>query len=316
MMVSNHRVDLDTAQEPTPGLERAEQEECGRGRDCRVDAVLDAAEDGNEHTGEENNDFQWGDLPELVDSVGWCNKITDGVDDDGSERGIGDVEEDGRERINCEKDDYGSNDTSERCADASLGLDGCSREGAGSRVCTEERSEEVGHTNSHKFLGRVNCVVVDPAKRLGDGDVLNQQHNDGRRNVACECLDDGNVDLWNRSMLESSGHLAQDGELGLQPMVSVDKPADHGVQKDDEGGAQGGDEEPHLLLSGLLLGHCSAGIADEVEQGQSGKAHGCVEIGLAEVLQGVDDHFVGGLARVESCNAHHSWHLTGGNIDG
>lgn len=53
------------------------------------------------------------------------------MDDDGGERSIGDVEEDGRKGVKGEEDNNAGDQTSERSANASLRLDGRAREGAG-----------------------------------------------------------------------------------------------------------------------------------------------------------------------------------------
>lgn len=58
------------------------------------------------------------------------------MDDDTSEGRVGDIPEESSEGVESQKDNDGSDDTSEGSADTSLGLDGSTREGTSSGVGT------------------------------------------------------------------------------------------------------------------------------------------------------------------------------------
>ena len=93
-----------------------------------LDANLDCCKDGDNDTGEEDDNLEGRDTPEPVERLGSDDEISDGVDDDSCQRCIRDVEEDGREKVDGEEDDDAGNDTGQRRAYSSLRLDGCSRE--------------------------------------------------------------------------------------------------------------------------------------------------------------------------------------------
>jgi hypothetical protein len=52
-------------------------------------------------------------------------------------------------------------------------------------------------------LRGIDDIVVDTAERLGNGDVLNQDNNDGSRQLRNEGPDDVGVDLRDSSMGEA-----------------------------------------------------------------------------------------------------------------
>ena len=104
--------------------------------------------------------------------------------------------------------------------------------------------------------------------------------------------------------------MAQDGEFGVLPEISVDQPADHGEEKNGKGGSKGGDEEVHLGAMGLLPRHVRTDDADHVEQNQGRYTHRGVEFGVRQMLEGVDDDLEGGVAGIEElANTQHGWHL-------
>lgn len=129
------------------------------------------------------------------------------MDDDTGQGSVGDVKEDGSQSIEGEQDDNGGNDTSKGSADASLGLDGGSRERTGSGISTEEGTEQVGDTNGDKLLRGVDDIVVDTAEGFGDGDVLDKDNDDGGGDLGGEGLDDARVDLGSGGMGETCGHV-------------------------------------------------------------------------------------------------------------
>jgi hypothetical protein len=139
----------------------------------------------------------------LVDDLGRSDDISDSVDDDTSKTSVGDVEENGSQGVKSKQDNDSSNDTGEGSADTSLGLDGSSREGSGGGVGTQERTEKVANTDGDELLRRVDDIVVDTAEGLGDGNVLNQDNDDGGGKLRDEGPDDGRVDLGNSSMGEA-----------------------------------------------------------------------------------------------------------------
>ena len=206
-MIPNHRVHLDLAQEAAAGFDDAEQEEGGRGGDGGVDAVLDGGEDGDEDAGQENDDFERRDAPELIDRVGRGDEIEDGVDDDGRQGGARDVKKHGGEGVDGQEHDEGGDDAGEGGADAGLGFDGGAGEGAGGGIGAQERPQQVRHADGDHLLRGVDGVVVDAAKRLGDGDVLDQQDNHRRGQFAGEGGDDVLVDRRHRRILKPCGVL-------------------------------------------------------------------------------------------------------------
>ena len=98
--------------------------------------------------------------------------------------------------------------------------------------------------------------------------------------------------------------------------MSVDEPADEDVQNDDEGHAEGRDEEPRLGAAGVLPAHEVAEPADEVEAKQGSHAHGSVQLRPRQRFQSVDDDKIGCLARVDTGNAQQAGDLANGDADG
>ena len=81
-MVTDHRVDLDLAEESASCLERTE-EEYGHGRsDSHINASFDVLEYGDKNAREEDNDFEWADEPELIHRIGRRDQVANGVDND------------------------------------------------------------------------------------------------------------------------------------------------------------------------------------------------------------------------------------------
>ena len=164
----------DLAQEASTGLENAEHQNCKGCRNCGIYSVLDIGEDGHKHTCKENGDLKGRNSPKLVNSIWWRDEIQHGVNDDCRKRSVGNVEEHCRERIDGQENNNSSDYTSEWSSNTSLGLDGSTRERTGGRICTEERPENICDTNGNHLLGRVNDIVVDTTKGLGDRNMLNQ----------------------------------------------------------------------------------------------------------------------------------------------
>ncbi len=202
-VVAEHRGHPDAAQEPTLGTQDAVKEHRGGEADGAVDAVLDGRKDGNDDANEENEDLQGRDEPELIHGVGRGDQVAHGVDDDGGERCVRDVVEHRGQGVDGEEDHDGSDNTGKGSSHTGLGLDGGTAERTSSGISTQERTENIGHTNGHHLLGGVDGVVVDTAERLRDGDVLNQQDDDGGRQVARDVAGDGLVKHGDGGVLEA-----------------------------------------------------------------------------------------------------------------
>lgn len=154
------------SEEAAAAEEQAEDDD-GKGHaDGGVDAVLDGRENSHQHTGQEDDDLDGRHAPELEDDSQRRDDVAHGVDNHGSECGVGDVEEDRREGIQSQQHDNGRDDSRKGRADAGLGLDGGSREGSGRGICAQKGAQQVGDANGDEFLRRVDDVVVDAAKRL------------------------------------------------------------------------------------------------------------------------------------------------------
>lgn len=177
-LVLGDTIDADASEDRALSLGQAEEEEGGGGGDGEVDAVLDVGEEGEEDTGKENKHLERRYFPELVDNVGRGNEINDSVDNEAGQGGHGNVEEDLGQGVESQEDDDGSEDTGERSANTSLRLDGGTGKGSSCGVSTEEGTQEISEAHSDQFLRGIDNVVVDSAKRLGDGDVLDNQDND------------------------------------------------------------------------------------------------------------------------------------------
>jgi hypothetical protein len=115
-MITDDRVDLNLSEETTTSLDNTEEEKSDRHTNSSVDTVLNRGEDGDEDTGEEDENLDRRNLPELVNSVGGSDKIADGMDNDGREDGVGNVEEYCWQGVNGQQNDDSGNDTSKRCA--------------------------------------------------------------------------------------------------------------------------------------------------------------------------------------------------------
>lgn len=126
--VGLHGADADNTEEAALGLEKSDDDNGKGDADGGVDAILDAGEDGNENTSEEDGHLKGRDAPELVDDLGRGDDISHSVDDDSGESCVGNVEEDSSQGVESQQHNNCGNDTSEGSADTSLGLDGSSGE--------------------------------------------------------------------------------------------------------------------------------------------------------------------------------------------
>jgi len=101
-MIAHDRVDLGFSEEAAPGFAQAEEQHRCRDGYCRVNAVLNTAEDGHNDANEEDGYFKWRNPPELIDGVGRSNQVSDCVDNDSGQGSIGNVPEHCRESIDGE----------------------------------------------------------------------------------------------------------------------------------------------------------------------------------------------------------------------
>lgn len=100
--------------------------------------------------------------------------------------------------------------------------------------------------------------------------------------------------------------------------MHVDKPADHGVQKNDEDCAHGHNEKDDPLTGRVLLCGKLACKSDPVKHDQGRQSHTSIDLGAWEILQRVDDDTI---CRITSgpwlweFDAHHGWDLADENVD-
>lgn len=309
--------DASAAQEPSLAEEQAPNEDNKRSADGDIDTILNVGEDSDEDTSKEDDDLMGSNTPELEDGLGRGDDITDGVDNDGGESRVGNVEEEGCQGIECEQDDNGSDDTSKRGADTSLGLDGSTGERSSGRVGAQERSQDVGNSNGDELLRRVDNVVVNATERLGDGNVLDKHDDDGSRKLVDEGANDVGVDLGGTCMLEATGDGADKIQVLVVLLLDDNTSSNSGVQEDGEGSAKSRDDEPHLGTVRLLLGHERAEGAEGIEQEEGGQAQGGIDAGVGQALQGINDDQVSTASSgVDVGDTHKLGDLASQNVDG
>jgi hypothetical protein len=125
---------------------------------------------------------------------------------------------------------------------------------------------DVGEANSNQLLRRIDAVVVDSTERLGNGNVLDQEHDDGDRKLVRKRDENLLVDFWDAHGLETARNGSQDRKQGLLAVVHVGEPADHGVEQNDESSSQSAQEKVESLSLGVALCQPVANKADEVWQ--------------------------------------------------
>ncbi len=82
-MVPNHRVNLDFSQESPLRFHGPEQQHPHGNADRGIDSFLDAGENRDKHADEEDEHFQRGDPPKLVERVRRRDQVPNRMDDDG-----------------------------------------------------------------------------------------------------------------------------------------------------------------------------------------------------------------------------------------
>ena len=118
-------------------------------------------------------------MPVLVDLTRRGNEIADGMNDNSAKPTRRNVEKDRCQRIERQENNDGSKDSGKWSPDSGLGLDSSPRERPRGWVPAEKGPKDIGEADSNELLRRVDNVVVDTSKRLGDGDVLDQKNQDG-----------------------------------------------------------------------------------------------------------------------------------------
>lgn len=120
-----------------------------------------------------------------------------------------------------------------------------------------------------------------------------------------------------RTQKLTSRDVKQDLEFDLVfGEASVDEPADHGVQEDDEDGPQSRQEEDKPLVLRPPFCGIRTSSTDDIEHGQGSQPHGSVEGGARQALKRVDEDQVRSVARREARDAHHGGNLAHRNVDG
>lgn len=318
-VVAEDGVNRDTSKESAVVNEKADHVDGKRDANGAVDSVLDGREDGHKHTDEPDQNLDGRYAPKLVQCLRRCDQVTNSMNDDGRQRRTRNVEEDSRKGVDGEENDDGGDNTSQGRSDTGLGLDGSSAERSGRRVATQEGSKEVRDTDGDHLLRWVDDVVVDSAKGLGNGNVFDQENDDGSGQITDKGLDDPGVDDRHGSVSEATRHIREDGKLGVLASVHVHEPTDHGVEEDDKNRSQRRDEEVKLLLLGISLGHLIAGEANQVQHGKSRETHGGIELGCGQEPEGVDDNQVCRVSRgvrLGELLSQHGRNLTSCNVDG
>ncbi len=95
----------DLPKEVAAGVGDADQKKCKRCTDGGIDSVLNGCEYGDEHSSRPDEEFQRGHPPECIHLAGTGHQVRDGVDDDGGEASVGNVEEGGSQAVQGHDDD-------------------------------------------------------------------------------------------------------------------------------------------------------------------------------------------------------------------
>ncbi len=97
--------------------------------------------------------------------------------------------------------------------------------------------------------------------------------------------------------------------------MTIDQPADQGIEQDNKGGPKCGDKEERLLPVLQAISKISTKITIAVEQEQCGQTERGIKFGVIEVLESVDDHSVGGSSCIKARDSHQSRHLANCDVD-
>lgn len=76
------RMDFHSAKEAAFSFDDTEEQDSDRNANGRIDPIFNAGKNSHKDTSKEDDDFQWGDAPELVNDVRGCDQVSDCVDDD------------------------------------------------------------------------------------------------------------------------------------------------------------------------------------------------------------------------------------------
>ena len=146
--------------------------------------------------------------------------------------------------------------------------------------------------------------------------MLNQQDDDGggkrASKLACEFLvEDGNL-----CVLETSGNVKEDLELGSSSgEVLIGQPTDHGVQQNNKDCPECREEEGHSLVLRPTPGDPVAQRPDTVKHEECRQAHGSIQLGTRQALQSVDEDQVRRVSGGKAFNAHQGRELPDSNVE-
>lgn len=144
--------------------------------------------------------------------------------------------------------------------------------------------------------------------------MFNENDDDGGGKLVCESFDEFLVHCWDSSVLESSGHGAQNRKDRFRAVMPICKIADEGVKKNNESGSECRDEEKHLGSLWQLSSSKVTSIAYQIQHRQSSQAHSSIKLGSPEMLQDVNNNLVCSVSVGESSNSHQRRDLTNSNI--
>lgn len=274
---------------------------CGRGGHTEVDTVLDGGEDCEEDTDDEDSAVDWGDFEEIERHFVRGNQVTDCVDDDGAQSGLGDVVEGRSEAVDGQKNASTAKHAGEWGLDTALRLESSSRERSSGWVRVEESANQVGHADGNELLIWVDLVVVDPAERLSNGDVL-QDENDGcHRKMGGKISSQACRRMEQLDILKTSVDRSDDTEWGLfRGWVVTDHQVGDECGEDDHDGCSDVLQIEVELVLRISPVESGCHVLPEIEDEERDQAECCVHLRPVQVLQRVDDHLVGGISGVDT----------------
>ncbi|KAH3663851.1 hypothetical protein OGAPHI_005254 [Ogataea philodendri] len=294
--VGEHRVhhldNTHSSQERSVWLTQLPQQGSGRGTGNKVDSVLDRRKHSDDDTDDEDGKVQRLHFPQVPGDLVRGKQVANSVHNNGRQSGFRNVVESIGETVNGEQHTSSGENTSKRSLDTTLGLQSSSTERSGGWVGVEERSNKVGDTNGNQLLVRVNLVVVDSSKRLGDRDVFQHQNDGCSRKVGSDVAGQTGWSAHDTNVFQSRRNISVDTEGVLGLVVSNDEVTDQGTEDDDDGGSQLFQVEEDLLswitsvqtrsgeLPGLIVTHqgwdlsnkdVESGTGHEGKHGRQGK---------------------------------------------
>lgn len=120
-----------------------------------------------------------------------------------------------RQRVQGDDDDDTGRNTRRRGPHTGLGLERRSRERPSGRVRVEECSQSVVDTDRDQLLVRVDLVPVESTERLGNGNVLKQEDDDGDGKFGGKGGEQRARDVRLTDVSQSRGNVAENGDRRL-----------------------------------------------------------------------------------------------------